>query len=325
MAVGFNSSGDGLSRTTNLPTAATAWTACGWVRRDGDANGYGAILWLTNTSGVAFSGVAFNTDGTTLSVFGTNTESNIPSGGQPDLGEWVFVAVTQNGTTVTGYASPEGDSTFYSNTATSTNFSVERFSAGNDMGSYIIGAMQNIRVFNSVLNQAALELEKAATAAVATELFDWRCNDNTDTNDISGNGRNPTVSGTLSNETGPASLGGGGGTTATALPITGSVTASGRNALVNAFNSISLRGTFINEAGSPVANATGINCLVWYNTAPAGAPDESLSSLTTNANGSYSFALALGGLVFGEQVYRVIYQNDPPTRNHAGVRTPSYE
>jgi len=116
-----------------------------------------------------------------------------------------------------------------------------------------------------------------------------------------------------------------GASTATATPSAGALTSVGRAPLVNDFSTITLRGTMINEAGSPLANLTDIRCLVWYNSAPVGAPDESLSSLTTNANGSYSFALALGGLAFGDPVYRVIYQGDPPTRNHAGRRVPDYE
>ena len=111
----------------------------------------------------------------------------------------------------------------------------------------------------------------------------------------------------------------------TVAPTTGLVSMQGRIPLVNDFSIISLRGTLVNEAGSPVSDATGINCLVWYNDAPSGAPDESLSSLTTNSNGSYSFALATGGLVFGQAVYRVIYQGDPPARNHSGRRVPDYE
>lgn len=116
----------------------------------------------------------------------------------------------------------------------------------------------------------------------------------------------------------------GGGSTTTVTPTTGSLTLSGLSALVNDFNTITLRGTLVNEAGSPVANSTDISCLVWYGDLPAGPPDQSLSSLTTNANGSYSFALALGGLSFNDPVYRVIV-NDDATRNHAGRRIPDYE
>lgn len=108
-------------------------------------------------------------------------------------------------------------------------------------------------------------------------------------------------------------------------PITGVLSMSGLAPLVNSFSSIVLRGTLVNEAGSPLANQTGIACLVWYGNTPSGAPDESLSSLTTNANGSYSFALALGGLAFNDPVYRVIYSGSPPDHNHCGRRIPSYE
>jgi hypothetical protein len=213
MAVGFDASADQLSRTTNLPSASTAMTACGWVRRDADRNDYSSILWFTNSGGASYTGLAFNADGTTLSVFGTGTgaqEGNIAAGGQPAQGAWIFVAVVQSGTTVTAYASPEGSTSFYTGTCTATNYTPAFFGAGNDgTGFYLNGAMQYIRVFNSALSQANLEAEKVATAAVAAELFDWRCNDNTDTNDISGNARNPTVGGALTTQTGPTISPGG--------------------------------------------------------------------------------------------------------------------
>lgn len=112
---------------------------------------------------------------------------------------------------------------------------------------------------------------------------------------------------------------------ATVTPTTGELALVGQSALVNDFETIVLRGTLINEAGSPLADLSGLSCLVWYNTAPAGAPDESLSSLATNSNGSYSFALAVGGLTFGQQVYRVVYSQDPPIANNCRVHTPDYE
>lgn len=115
------------------------------------------------------------------------------------------------------------------------------------------------------------------------------------------------------------------GGSSTATPTTGALALSGLAASVNSFTAITLRGTLINEAGSPVADATDISCLVWYSNSPAGSPDQSLSSLTTNANGSYSFALALGGLSYLDPVYRVIVRGDPPTQNHAGRRIPAYE
>lgn len=118
---------------------------------------------------------------------------------------------------------------------------------------------------------------------------------------------------------------GEGDTQVSVSPITGALSVSGLTPSVNPFDSIVLRGTLVNEAGSPLANLTNISCLVWYGSTPSGAPDESLSSLTTNSNGSYSFDLALGGLAFGDSVYRVIYMGDPPTRNQAGRRIPSYE
>ena len=100
----------------------------------------------------------------------------------------------------------------------------------------------------------------------------------------------------------------GSGSTATisnVSPQTNPLTVNGRTATVNNFSTATIRDVLINEAGSPVANRTGISLLVWYAGAPIGAPDLSLSALTTDANGSASWSLPVGGLVFNQHIFYV--------------------
>jgi hypothetical protein len=65
---------------------------------------------------------------------------------------------------------------------------------------------------------------------------------------------------------------------------------------MNPFTNVRIREVLINEAGSPVANQTGIHLLVWYSGFPAGAADLSYSNMTTDPTGTTSWSLATGTL-----------------------------
>lgn len=101
--------------------------------------------------------------------------------------------------------------------------------------------------------------------------------------------------------------GGGGGSTtiSNASPQTAPPTVNGRAATINNFSSVAIKEVFINEAGSPVTNRTGMSLLVWYSGSPSGAPDLSYSALTTDAAGTASWSLAPGTLVFNQPIFYV--------------------
>lgn len=105
-----------------------------------------------------------------------------------------------------------------------------------------------------------------------------------------------------------ASAGGGGPVEATisnASPQASPVTMNGRAATVNSFSTITIREVLVNEAGSPVANRTGMSLLVWYAGNPVGAPDLSYSALTTDAAGTASWNIATGGLSYNQTIFYV--------------------
>lgn len=93
--------------------------------------------------------------------------------------------------------------------------------------------------------------------------------------------------------------------TTTLNPTTGSITVNGRAASINSFTAVFIREVLINEAGSPMANRTGMSLHVWYSGRPDGVADLSYSDLTTDANGTASWNLAIGGLTYNQQIFYV--------------------
>jgi hypothetical protein len=100
---------------------------------------------------------------------------------------------------------------------------------------------------------------------------------------------------------------GGGGATGTALPGVGAVTTGGLIASMNPFTNVRIREVLVNEAGSPVANQTGIHLVVWYGGFPSGAADLSYSNMTTDPAGTTSWSLATGTLVYNQRIFYVAH------------------
>lgn len=209
MAVGI-SGGTTLSRASGLPASMSiAYTVCGWAKRTADTNAYSVITALRNTANSTYHAIAFDADGTTLlgSSSAGDVSDNFPT--QPTQDQWFFFAMVGSASGAGGltfYFSPEGSGTFTSFSLANANWSPDVLEFGDWNGDGpLTGHLQYLRCWSAALTQNQLESEKAATLAVlqANRHFDWRLNDNADTADQSGNGRTPTVSGSLSNQTGP--------------------------------------------------------------------------------------------------------------------------
>lgn len=121
---------------------------------------------------------------------------------------------------------------------------------------------------------------------------------------------------------------GSGGTEATisnTSPQSIALTVNGRAATVNSFSTVTIREVFINEAGSPVQSRTGISLHVWYSGAPNGIADLSLSSLTTDANGTASWSLPTGGLSYNQAIFYVATDGGASLSEYTCARmTPIY-
>jgi hypothetical protein len=102
-----------------------------------------------------------------------------------------------------------------------------------------------------------------------------------------------------------------GGSTATATPGVGAVNTSGLTPSMNPFTNVRIREVLVNEAGSPVANQTGIHLVVWYSGFPSGAADLSYSNMTTDPAGTTSWSLATGTLVYNQRIFYVSHDGHP--------------
>ncbi|MDJ0789287.1 MAG: hypothetical protein QNK05_20980 [Myxococcota bacterium] len=83
--------------------------------------------------------------------------------------------------------------------------------------------------------------------------------------------------------------------------------------------------TLEDESGSIVANRTGIQASIWRERAPTGAPDQELTGLSTNGAGLIEFEIDNTGLVPGDFVWLMLYEEDAVNWASGVVRvTPNY-
>lgn len=116
-----------------------------------------------------------------------------------------------------------------------------------------------------------------------------------------------------------------GGSSTTITPSVGSALIQGRAPSANPFTNVRIREVFINEAGSPVSNKTGLQLLVWYAGNPVGAPDLSYSNVTTDLAGTMSWSLATGTLIYNQQIFYVSTDGGASLSMYTCARmTPTY-
>lgn len=115
-------------------------------------------------------------------------------------------------------------------------------------------------------------------------------------------------------------------TTTTLTPSQATLTLNGQTPSINPFTNVRIREVLVNEAGSPLGNLTGISLLVWYGGSPVGVPDLSYSALTTDANGTTSWSLATGSLVYNQNIFYVATDGGASLSMYTCARMiPSYE
>ena len=212
MAVRLDASGEGLSRTSSPPSTA-GFTVCGWASLTTDRNNYQILSSIDNGS-TQYAEIGTDSDGTTLYIF--NHGAIGASLGPLTLNTPFFWAQTVNGAgsgNHVGYGRAVGANTLTSTSQsgvaaiTSQTFWVGR--DGFDAGAYYFdGRIWNVKVWDRVLTAAELLVESfySNVKFPASLHLHWRLPGSNNTTDSSGNGRNATVSGTLSTEDGPHGL-----------------------------------------------------------------------------------------------------------------------
>lgn len=218
MARRFDAATDRISRSGTMPAD---FTITGWIYLSADQDTYTTFcrVW---TSGLATVGTwSTESDGTSGPNWFTGGGS-LANATNLVVGEWRRVAVSRTaaGAAVLYVATPTG-SVEVDSGSVGTNSPAGITIGGRDTADateWFNGRAAYFRVFDSILTQAQIVAEWAATAAVVPAWADWPLD--TDLLDISGNGRHLSAGSTATTtEAGPPIPSGTTGVLTTSIPM----------------------------------------------------------------------------------------------------------
>lgn len=198
MAVRIDAAGDYLSRTTSLPTV-DPFTVCFWFYMVADRNAIGSIFLITNSAGTVYQGLTLSTNGTLLRV---STSGGNTNGTNLSTATWYHLAYTRNGSTHLSYLNGVQDASLTSSISL-TPFSVV---LGSDSVNWCNARFFDVKIWdNAVLGAAEIIQEMNIVCPKRTDnihLFSpILIGDRT--TDYSGQGRNWTENGSLTDEQSP--------------------------------------------------------------------------------------------------------------------------
>lgn len=210
MAVRIDASGDNLRRTTGLPSSSTTMSFCAWVYLVADRNDYQNFFFVEH-SGFGSQDIFLSTDsdGTTLMLFDGGAAL---TGASLSTATWYFIAFTRSNTSRALYyaAATAAGLTAVTNSTTQTiSDTHDALWWMNDVyGEWVSGRMAASKLWDGVqLTQAELELERWRILPARTEnLYGWWPmfpGSGERVRDYSGNGRDLTEAGTITDEDPP--------------------------------------------------------------------------------------------------------------------------
>lgn len=190
---------DAIRRTANLP-ANTAMTMCGWFKRDSNTGAYQQHLLLAFDSAPDLLTTIQVSSGNNVVLNSSIAQVTVQT--TPPVGEWYFLAITCNGTTMVGYYAQYGAASLTSNSQACDTFTPSEMTAGNYItgtNSNFDGNLQHIRAWDAVLSAAELLLEMYSSLPVRTANLNTAMRDisASSVTDLSSNARDWTVAGTL--------------------------------------------------------------------------------------------------------------------------------
>jgi hypothetical protein len=181
-------------------------TQGGWFRLDAVPTSFNSMFALDNGA-PDWMGIYIDNDGGSARLnFWENSASPVISGPLITLGEWYYVSVVRSGSTWTMYWRHEDDSSLTDEGNGSVTGTVgTALSLGKesvvDSATSFNGKMAQWRVHTSSLSSTDILAESNADKAVTAAWADWPMNMAGD--DVSGNGRTATPSGTMVTFVGP--------------------------------------------------------------------------------------------------------------------------
>lgn len=216
MAVRFDAVGDELNRTANLPPNSS-FTYMMWAAADANTAGtWEPYLFTLNgsfTDGYAL-GIDRVAERFSVEVYdGGTVVRSADAASRPSLGapHCVYLRCSGTGTNLLqgGYRTADSNTWVTATTTLGAIDPVTLLYMGGVLGAYWInGRRWNIKVWDRALSDAELLIESQYKRPMfPSSLNLWiPLDSSSDTNDKSGNGRNPTVSGTLTTQDGPVNL-----------------------------------------------------------------------------------------------------------------------
>lgn len=208
MAIIVNASGEYLRRTANLPSDS-AWTGMCWMYLNSIRSSvYQYLIELANatSSASSYQVIGFNSSGSFEIHQGVSSQT---FGSAPSAGAWYHVYLRNNGTTLSGGFRAVGASAYTTASISSASaFTEAALYFGNDSwDEYMDARLAAIKVWDAHLSDAEIELEfMRLTPARTANLNIWTPGILTGTDrvkDYSGNGRDWTAGGTLTDGDGP--------------------------------------------------------------------------------------------------------------------------
>lgn len=204
MAVRSDAANDRLSRSGGAPDPQTAFTVCGWFYLSVDRDDFSTLIRLHASSGSTTRiTLATGSSGTLPAVFTPGNTSGVLGVDSFTVGAWLFVAVTQTGTTATIYTCTPGG-TMHSASGTSSGGSApDGYTifgrSSSDASEWFNGRAACVRLWSAVLNSTELAAERDSFTAIrTTNLYaDYRLADAaTALNDSGPGGRTLTAGST---------------------------------------------------------------------------------------------------------------------------------
>jgi hypothetical protein len=210
MSVRIDASGDCLTRSANVPTR-TAFTACCWAKMVVDRNAFSTIMYLRSSGGTtAVAGLNAAADGVTVAAeaSGSGRSTTVHT---MVANQWFFAALKTNGTTITGLARAANVATLTTGTVAHSGTTVtgqlnfgDKSPAG---GEFLNGSVAAIKVWDAVLTDAEILRESFTIRFQRKENLNfWApcfAGVGERTRDYSGNARDLTAGGTLTDEEAP--------------------------------------------------------------------------------------------------------------------------
>lgn len=205
MAVRFDNIADGLLRTTDLLDTDAAYTFMFWVYITTDRNDF-STFWSTNAGGYSHSDwIGTDADGVTLQLYSQAGGGGVTNNGSAlTVGTWYHIAMVRTSTTALAvYLNGVSDASNTVDVSARTNATRQEFAgtAGSDPG--------DIRIFNSKAWSAALSVPEIFAEMQSNQpqrlsnLYGWWphfAGSGERADDYSGNGRDWTEAGTLTDE-----------------------------------------------------------------------------------------------------------------------------